>query len=357
MLNFIQHDHTNPSLTRNVHDPIYRPPTMGSLQPSASTPRCEILPQILEQPRSRGQVVQPLLRHIADVPPTAPASHDPQQPIVDAITHLGAFSPQYQQLIVNLSAELSYKGIPFRDIVNTLEAILANGGTPHLIPANIGDFPSLCLHLHRQRMCHEMDLDLLCKLLEELEFEDLKQRVHSYSREIMDTSPVQLQHFNMQPSQNCFLVFTCHGLHHMTLGQIYLVKDAISDLLHIPRHMFCFVNSQPGSTILVWQFPIEFLKHCQAEFEEPSIPSRLASSDLSFSSVKLHYSNSSEPQVVFTKTPSSGNARDSPVERDCVSSTTDDLAPHLPRRQLPTYPGPCTSTCELITYCSFEHVL
>jgi len=198
-------------------------------------------------------------------------------------------------------------------------------------------------------MYHEMDVDLLCKLLEELELEDLKQHVHSYSREIMDTSPVQLQHFNLQPSQNCFLVFTCHGLHHMTLGQIYLVKDAISDLLHIPRHMFCFVNSQPRSTILDWQFPIAFLKSCQAEFEEPSIHSRLASSDLSFSSVKLNYSNSSEPQVVFTKTPRSSNARDSPVERDCVSSTTDDLAPHLPRQQLRTFPGTCTFTCELIT--------
>ena len=39
----------------------------------------------------------------------------------------------------------------------------------------------------------------------------------------------------------------------------------------------------------------------------------------------------------------------SPVERDVVSSITDDLAPHLPRRQLRTYPGPCTSTRELIT--------
>ena len=302
------------------------------MQPSASAPHCEILPQILEQPRSQGQVVQPLLRHIADVPPTAPASHD-------AVAQLAVFSPRYQQLIVNLSAELSCKGIPFQDIVDTLEAILANGGAPHLIPASIGDFPSLCLHLHRQRMCHETDLDLLCKLLEELELEDLKQHVHIYSREIMNTSPVQLQHFNVQPSQNCFLVFTCHGLHHMTLGQIYLVKDAISDLLHIPRHMFCFVNSQPGSTILDWQFPIEFLKHCQAEFEESSIHSRLASSDLSFSSVKLRYSNSSEPQVVFTKAPRSGNARDSPIERDCVSLTTDDLYSHLPRRQLRTFPG------------------
>jgi len=73
------------------------------------------------------------------MPPTAPASHDPQQPIVDAIAQLAVFSPRYQQLIVNLSAELSYKGIPFQDIVDTLEAILANGGAPHLIPASIGD--------------------------------------------------------------------------------------------------------------------------------------------------------------------------------------------------------------------------
>ena len=165
-------------------------PWVVCMQPSASAPHCEILPQILEQPQSQGKNGQPPLRHIADVPPTAQASHDPQQPIVDA----GAFSPRYQQLIVNLSAELSCKDIPFRDIVDTLEAILANGNTPHLFPASIGNFPSFCPHLHHQRMYHEMDLDLLCKLLEELELEDLKQHVHSYSREIMDTSPVQDAH-------------------------------------------------------------------------------------------------------------------------------------------------------------------
>ena len=190
MLNFIQDNCTNSSLTRNVPDLIYRPPTVGSLH--AAFCFCSTLWNSTTNTgtatKSRKEWPTPTETHSwrASPSPTAQASHDPQQPIVDAVAQLGVSSPWYQQLIVNLSAELSCKDIPFWDIVDTLETILANGDAPHLFPASIGNFPSFCPHLHHQRMYHEMDLDLLCKLLEELELEDLKQHVHSYSREIMD---------------------------------------------------------------------------------------------------------------------------------------------------------------------------
>ena len=253
-------------------------------------------------------------------------------------SQLGNFNPHYQQLIVNLSAELRCRGIPFQAIVNSLEAILCNDGS-HPIPANIGDFPSLCMYLHHQGMCHEMDVDLLCKLLEELRLEDLKQTVHEYAEAIMDTNVVQHQHPPVQPSQNYFLAFTYHNLDHMTVGQVYRIKDAMSDLLGIPPHMFTLVYSQPGSVILVWQFPITFSKHCLVQFEEPAVKSRLAARDLSVLLVKFHYPNSSEPQIVFEN---ADNGRRSPVEEECVSSTTADLT-HSLRQQ-----NPRPATCKLI---------
>ena len=256
------------------------------------------------------------------------------------ISQLENCNPHYQQLIIDLSAELCQRGVPFQAIVDRLEAVLCNDGS-HPIPANIGDFPSLCVYLRYQGMCHEMDVDLLCKLLEELQLEDLKQSVHSYTRAIMDTNVVSPQCSPAQPSQNYFLAFTYHNLGHMTLGQVYRIKDAISDLLGIPPHMFTFVNSQPGSVVLVWQLPIRFTKHCLIQFEEPAMKSRLAAMSLSVSLVKFHYPNS-EPQVVFEN---ADNGRQSPIDEECVSSTTDDFT--HPLRQQSTYPRP--ATCELIS--------
>ena len=261
------------------------------------------------------------------------------QRMPDGVSQLGNFNTRYQQLIVNLSAELRCRGIPFQAIVNSLDAIFDGS---HPIPANIGDFPSLCMYLHHQGMCHEMDVDLLCKLLEELQLEDLKQTVHDYAKAIMDTNVVQHQYPPVQPSQNHFLAFTYHNLDHMTVGQVYRIKDAMSDLLGVPPHMFTLVNSQPGSVILVWQLPIRFSKHCLVQFEEPAAKSKLAARDLSVSLVKFHYPNSSEPQVVFEN---ADNGRQSPVEEECVSSTTDDLT--HPLRQQSTYPRP--ATCKLIS--------
>ena len=301
----------------------------------ASSP--EVVPQVhshVQCQRREGQCF-----YGVSVPLPVQLGH--QQVAADGVSQLGNFNSRYQQLIVNLSAELRCRGIPFQAIVNSLDAILCNDGS-HPIPANVGDFPSLCMYLHNQGMCHEMDVDLLCKLLEELRLEDLKRSVHDYAEAIMDANVVQLQHPPAQSSQNYFLAFTYHNLDHMTVGQVYRIKDAMSDLLGIPPHMFTLVSSQPGSVILVWQLPIRFSKHCLVQFEEPAAKSKLAGRDLSVSWVKFHYPNSSEPQIVFEN---ADIGRRSAVEEECVSSTTDDLT--HPLRQHSTYPRP--ATCKLIS--------
>ena len=102
-----------------------RPRNESDLPPAPSP---EVVPQVhshVQCQRREGQcfygVTVPL--------PVQPA----YQWMPDGVSQLGNFNPQYQQLIVNLSAELCCRGIPFQAIVNSLDTIFDGS---HPIPAS-----------------------------------------------------------------------------------------------------------------------------------------------------------------------------------------------------------------------------
>ena len=71
------------------------------------------------------------------------------------------FSPQYSQLIAELSSELVHKGIGIETILEMLKTILWTDGIQIFMegaPTDVTDFISLSSHLKEQGMCHETDI-------------------------------------------------------------------------------------------------------------------------------------------------------------------------------------------------------
>ena len=228
-----------------------------------------------------------------------------------------------------------------------LLALLEFDGIPIQLPLQVTDFPTLILHLRRLKMCHESDVDLLCKLLESLEQVDLRDAVKAYAAKMISTDVMRCRYQRSSPSHRHFIAFTFHTVSSLSLGAACEIKQFISDLLHIPRHCFTLVGSEEGSIGLAWQIPVEYLKHVQsslAEYED--VKTSLTSSSYQFESIKLEIEDRSERIVAFTR-PARGisdahvgmtaccSAQDPcgqcciSSQEDAVSSTMDDPSPAI----------------------------
>ena len=259
-------------------------------------------------------------------------------PVVVSLKQLQKYSPNYANLILNLSANISQRGFTFEDISTALRTLLKNNGISFELPSNVNDFPTLCLHLRKLNMCHEADVDLLCELLRTMQLEDLKQLVKDYADTMSSVDVMQHRFQQTSLTEHHFLTFTFHNIHALTVGDACEIKHQISELLHIPRHTFSVVRSEPGSIGLAWQIPTQYFKHVKLSLEEDEhLRASLASSKYCFESIKLLVKEGSERIVVFSKS-TSKTSRDetklrekSPESRssqeDVISSTMDDVSP------------------------------
>ena len=181
------------------------------------------------------------------------------------------FSPQYSQLITELSSELVQKGIGIETILEMLKTILWTDGIQIFMegaPTDVTDFISLSSHLKERGMCHETDTDLWCKLFAQLQLDDLLSKVHNYATSISTTPIMEHQGCSAtQPLQRHMLVFSYHNSSSLTVGQVYEIKTFLARLSGIPRHTFTFTEPQTGSIILVWRFPAQFSKQCVHSLE------------------------------------------------------------------------------------------
>jgi hypothetical protein len=284
-------------------------------------------------------------------------------PATNSLEQLEISSPEFANLILGLASELSQHGTTFESIRQALLSLLEIDGIPIQLPSHVTDFPTLILHLRRLKMCHEYDVDLLCKLLEFLELVDLKDSVvKAYANKAASTDVIQCRYQRSTPSHRHFIAFTFHKVPSLSLGEACEIKHLISDILHIPRHCFTLVGSEEGSIGLAWQIPMEYRKHVQSSLrEDESVRTGLTSSKYHFESIKLEVEGGSERVVAFTRPAGHisnthivgmTDAHASPCDQCCVSSqedaissTVDDLSPSIDSEYSNTL---CTSTVAIV---------
>ena len=239
-------------------------------------------------------------RSVASLP-LPPPSHPPIQERTVALP----FSQKYNTMMGGLCASLVMRGISFDEVVRVLQELFQSSGIFLHIPPQVMDLPSLFEFLRSRRMCHECDVDLLCKVLQDLQQNDLHQQVTSYAQSIMHYGVLSCQLVNAQAQPGHFLTFTIHNCPSLTFAQACEVKDVLSDILHIDKHTFCLSTSEMGSVVLVWCFRGEISKYVHATLEDVSIRSKLLSNDCMHHVVCIQtlHQDSAVRQTVFTALP------------------------------------------------------
>ena len=270
-------------------------------------------------------------------------SEVPHASAILSLEQLERSSPEFATIILGLTSELKHRKVTFDSIQRAILALLELDAIPIQLPSHVQDFPSLILHLRHLKMCHESDVDLLCKLLETLEQVDLRDRVRDYAGRLASTDVMQHRYQLSRPSHQHFVAFTFHNVPSLSLGEAYEIKHFISNLLHIPRHTFTLVGSEEGSIGLAWQIPVQFLKHVQSSLsEDEDARASLISSKHHLMSIELEVKEGSGREVAFTvpaghisnehvgMTACAGTSACDPYcvssQEDAVSSTVDEFS-------------------------------
>ena len=213
-------------------------------------------------------------------------------------------SRNYNTMISSVCTSLASMQISFSIVLTTLQELFLCIDICINIPACVDTIPSLLEFLRSQRMCHECDVDLLCKLLCELKQNDLHQEVKSYAQSFMHHDVLSLGKRYAQPHRGFFLTFTFHNCPSLTFGQACEVKDIISDLLGIGRHMFWLSSSEIGSVVLGWNFKTEISKHVCTTFKEASVQTQLLSNSHMHSVLRIQIQTEGVGRhVIFNITP------------------------------------------------------
>ena len=208
----------------------------------------------------------------------------------------------YQELISHLVLVLTVRDLPQQCILNVTQQLLLV--TDFLSTNQITDFTSLHSCLADNGICSPIDVDFLVALLTVLDQHDLAGLVLDYTMNIMDKDVFtpDLQFNSSVISEQSFILFT--GFQHSTvrLGDIWDLKEALSNLLGIHRHHFRFAGSQLSPAAFVWRFPSILADECTSVLceNQSQLSSQVSVNSLPCSSV--HYQFHNHCQTIFDST-------------------------------------------------------
>ena len=208
----------------------------------------------------------------------------------------------YQELISHLVLVLTVCNLPQQCILNVTQQLLLV--TDFLSTNQITDFTSLHSCLADNGICSPIDVDFLVALLTVLDQHDLAGLVLDYTMNVMDKDVFtpDLQFNSSVISEQSFILFT--GFQHSTvrLGDIWDLKEALSNLLGIHRHHFRFAGSQLSPAAFVWRFPSILADECTSVLceNQSQLSSQVSVNSLPCSSV--HYQFHNHCQTIFDST-------------------------------------------------------
>ncbi len=232
------------------------------------------------------------------------------------LSALATLHPRFANVVCKIAEALRIGNVSCDDLVAVLNHICTSDGIPLSLPTVAPDFPSLVVLLRQQGLCHELDADLLCRVLSECSTPEPLHNLHAYFNSIKDVNVLeQVFPDDSVPLHEHFLAFTFHSVPSLTLDQAQGIKDFLVCHLEIPRHAFSLKMARRGSVVLVWQFPFRRFKHFKTAFED--MRSELRSefySKTQLLSVTLKPSSGAEVSIVIRKRKRSED----------VSSSTDE---------------------------------
>ena len=220
----------------------------------------------------------------------------------DLPSPLNQVAPDYAHLVQRISSHMATNDVSIDSVIVELNRILHDGHMGITIQQEeVRDFGSLCVHIRQLGLCHESDIDLLCRLLHVLGLQELHSLALEYADHIMSNQALTCQ-YNSTSTQTHHLLLTLHSNPDMTLGEAFVVKDMIAGVLSIQRHTFSLASTRHGSIVLVWKIPAAFLKQSLSVFGVDEIRTRL-DSDPTLSSIKLEYMERSQVRIeeVYSK--------------------------------------------------------
>ncbi len=220
----------------------------------------------------------------------------------DLPSPLDQVAPDYVHLVRRISSHMARNCVLIESVVAELNRIMHDAHMGITIQQEeVRDFASLCLHIRQLGLCHESDIDLLCRLIYVLGLQELHSLALEYADHIMSNRALTCRH-NSTSTQTHHLLLTFHSNPDMTLGEAFEIKDMISGILSIHRHTFSLASTRPGSIVLVWKIATAFLKHTLSVFGVDEIKTRL-DSDPTLSSIKLEYTEGSQVHIeeVYSK--------------------------------------------------------
>ena len=174
-----------------------------------------------------------------------------------ASTNLCTPSTTYSNVIEHIDATFRECNVTTKQVLDALEAIFGQDGMQvSLATLPLTDLPSIAFCLRERGLCHELDTDLLCNLLNGL---PVNNDLHGYVRDYSDfrsSSYVLEQDFTgigYLSNQSSALLF--RDLCDITLHDVFFLKDFLAHNFGIKRHCISLIGAltQQSKSHLVWQ--------------------------------------------------------------------------------------------------------
>lgn len=198
--------------------------------------------------------------------PEGPVNSQHEHPAVSAV--MCNPTAKYSSVITHIDTTFRERNVTTNQVLDTIEAIFEEDGMQVTLPtASLNNFPSIALCLRERGLCHELDTDLLCKLLKRIPTNnDLHFYVRDYSdfrsgSYVLDQNFSGIGHLSDQSSAIMF-----RDLLHLTLHDIFFLKDFLAHYFGIGRHCFSLTGAvtHQSQSHLAWQITAPVRDHFDA---------------------------------------------------------------------------------------------
>ena len=175
----------------------------------------------------------------------------------------------YRAMIIYLSRQLEALGVGTTEIRTAMQRLLPSRDLSILNSWTILDFTSLHSYLSDRQMCSPIEVDVILRLLFELEQHGLINQVHEYVESVRETSLVGTAHAS-PVMEDCLLLYVCYkNPAALKVESVWDEKHRLCEVLVAERHQFWFIGYEENPVItFVWQFPSTMFDSCAQRVQQ-----------------------------------------------------------------------------------------
>ena len=175
----------------------------------------------------------------------------------------------YRAMITYLSRQLEAQGVGTAEIRTAMQRLLPSRDLSILNSWTILDFPSLHSYLSDRQMCSPIEVDVILRLLLELEQHGLINQVLDYTESLREKSLVGTTHAS-PVMEDCLLLYVCYkNPAALKVESVWDEKHRLCEVLVAERHQFWFIGYEENPVItFVWQFPSTMFDSCTQRVQQ-----------------------------------------------------------------------------------------